>query len=178
MRRRARQRRRSRTSDAIKFNRRNVNAYIARGALLLAAGETANARVDMKLALALDRRNAYAVLWNEIADRRAKQKGVLAGRAGGLDMKAWPAPVLRLFAGELTADAVLAAADSPDATVKAAHTCEANFYSGEHALIGGNREEAVKLFSASAAWGIVRAASRASRPRRSIEGLGEKAAAN
>jgi lipoprotein NlpI len=164
-------------TDAIKFNRRNVNAYIARGALLLAAGETANARVDMKLALALDRRNAYAVLWNEIADRRAKQKGVLAGRAGGVDMKAWPAPVLRLFAGELKADAVLAAADSPDTTVKAAHTCEANFYSGEHALIGGNREEAVKLFSAAAKEcprgfleGIAAAAE--------LRGLGEKAAAN
>jgi lipoprotein NlpI len=164
-------------TDAIKFNRRNVNAYIARGALLLAAGETANARVDMKLALALDRRNAYAVLWNEIADRRAKQKGVLAGRAGGLDMKTWPAPVLRLFAGELKADAVLAAADSPDATVRAAHTCEANFYSGEHALIGGDRDAAVKLFSAAAKEcprgfleGIAAAAE--------LKGLGEKAAAN
>ena len=165
-------------TDAIKFNRRNVNAYIARGALLLAAGETANARVDMKLALALDRRNAYAVLWHEIADRRAKQKGGLAARKGrGIDMKAWPAPVLQLFAGELKADAVLAAADSPDATVKAAHTCEANFYSGEHALIGGDRAEAVKLFSAAAKEcprgfleGIAAAAE--------LKGLGEKAAAN
>jgi lipoprotein NlpI len=165
-------------SDAIRFNRRNVNAYIARGALLLAAGETASARVDMKLALALDRRNAYAVLWHEIADRRARQKGGLAARKGrGIDMKAWPAPVLQLFAGELKADAVLAAADSPDATIKAAHTCEANFYSGEHALIGGDRAEAVKLFSAAAKEcprgfleGIAAAAE--------LKGLGEKAAAN
>ena len=92
-------------------------------------------------------------------------------------MKAWPAPVLLLFAGELKADAVLAAADSPDATVKAAHTCEANFYSGEYALIGGNRDEAVKLFSAAAKdcprgflEGIAAAAE--------LKGLGEKAAAN
>jgi lipoprotein NlpI len=164
-------------TDAIKFNRRNVNAYIARGALLLAAGKTREARVDMKLAAALDRRNAYAVLWNEIAERRAGQKGVLAAKGRALDMKAWPAPVLRLFAGELKADAVLAAADSPDANVKAAHTCEANFYSGEHALIGGDRAEAVKLFSLAAKEcprgfleGIAAAAE--------LKGLGEKAAAN
>ena len=55
-----------------------------------------------------------------------------------------------MFAGELKADAVIAAADDPDATVKAAHTCEANFYSGEYALIGGNRDEAVKLFRPAA----------------------------
>ena len=105
----------------------------------------------MKLAMALDRRNAYAVLWSEIAERRGKQRGALAaGKGRGLDKKAWPAPVLQLFAGELKADAVLAAADSPDPTAKAAHTCEANFYSGQYALIQSNRDEAVKLFEAAA----------------------------
>ena len=36
---------------ALKFDRRNVNAYIARGALLLACGATAKARADMRRAL-------------------------------------------------------------------------------------------------------------------------------
>ena len=62
----------------MKFNRRNVNAHIARGALLLASGATAKARADMRQALALERKNAYAVLWHDIAERRARQKGVLA----------------------------------------------------------------------------------------------------
>ena len=139
-------------ASALRFNRRNVNAYIARGALLLAGGETGKARADMRLAAALQRKNAYAVLWHDIAERRGKQKGVLTakGSAKGLDMKAWPAPVLALFAGELKADAVLAAAESPDATIKSAQICEANFYGAEHALIGGDRDAAVKLFSAAA----------------------------
>lgn len=137
---------------AIKYNRRNVNAYIARGALLLASGSTAKARADMKAAAALDRRNAYTALWLDIADRRAKLKGVLTGAKAtkGLDMKAWPAPVVQLFTGEIKQDAVLAAADNPDATLKAAHVCEANFYGGEHALIAGAREDAIKLFEAAA----------------------------
>jgi lipoprotein NlpI len=133
---------------ALKYDRRNVNAYIARGALLLASGATAKARADMRRAAALDRRNAYAILWHEIAERRAKQKGVLA-KAKGLDMAAWPAPVLAMFGGEKKADEVIAAADNPDATVKAAHVCEANFYGGEYALIGGNRDEAITLFKAA-----------------------------
>ena len=133
---------------AIKYNRRNVNAYIARGALLLAerrdregarrhaAGGGARPQERLRGAVARDR-------------GAARQAEGCAGGGKGLkdlDMKGWPAPVLPMFGGETKADAVIAAADNPDATVKAAHTCEANFYGGEYALIGGNREEAMKLF--------------------------------
>ena len=163
---------------ALKYNRRNVNAYIARGALLLASGATAKARADMRQAAALDRRNAYAVLWHDIAEQRAKQKGVLAIRKGtkGLD-KAWPAPVVRLFAGEIKVDAVIAAADGPNATVKQAHVCEANFYSGQHALIGGNREEAVKRFR-TAAKDCPRGFLEGLAAAAELKGMGEKVEAN
>jgi len=137
-------------SAAIKYDRRNVNAYIARGALYLAQGAAPKARADMALAARLDRRNAYAVLWQDITERRAKQKGVLARGTKGLDMKAWPAPVIRLFTGEIKQDAVLSAAEDADPAVKQAHTCEANFYGGQHALIEGQRDDAVKLFEAAA----------------------------
>lgn len=164
---------------ALKFNRRNVNAYIARGALLLASGATAKARADMRHALALERRNAYAVLWHDIVERRAKQKGVLAGGKGlrDVEMKGWPAPVLLMFVGELKADGVLEAADDANAVVKQAHTCEANFYGGQYALIGGNREEALKFFRTAAKdcprgflEGIAAAAE--------LKAMGEKSASN
>jgi lipoprotein NlpI len=135
---------------AIKYDRRNVNAYIARGALYLAGGATARARADLALAARLERKNAYAVLWQDIAERRAKQKGVLARGTKGIDMKTWPAPVIRLFAGEIKQDAVLSAAEDADPTVKQAHSCEANFYGGQHALIEGRRDDAVKLFEVAA----------------------------
>lgn len=137
---------------ALKLNRRNVNAYIARGALLLANGATAKARADMRHALALERKNAYAVLWVDIVERRAKQKGVLADGKGlrDVEMKGWPAPVLLMFVGETKPEAVVEAADDANATVRQAHTCEANFYAGQYVLIGGNREEALKFFRAAA----------------------------
>jgi lipoprotein NlpI len=136
---------------AIKYNRRSVNAYIARGALMLARGASAKARADMRQAAALDAKNAYAVLWHDIAERRARHKGVLADGKGlkNVEMKGWPAPVLLMFVGEIKQDAVLEAADKSDPAHKQAYGCEANFYSGEYALIGGNRDEAVKLFQAA-----------------------------
>ena len=137
---------------AIKYNRRNVNAYIARGALYLAGGAAAKAQADMKLASRLERRNAYAVLWQDIAERRGKQKGVLAGGKGlkNVEMNGWPAPLLLMFVGELKPDGALIAADDANPALKEAHTCEANFYGGQHALIGGNRDDAAKLFRAAA----------------------------
>src|SRR4051794_20904498 len=164
---------------AIRNNRRNVNAYIARGALHLAGGASVKARADMRQAARLAPRNVYAVLWSDIAERRAKQKGRLAARGGmkGLDMKTWPAPVIRLYAGEIKPDAVLAGADSASDTVKAAQLCEANFYSGEYALIGGNREDAAKLFQTAVKdcprgflEGIAAAAE--------LKGMGEKVSSN
>ena len=137
-------------TSSIRYDRRNVNAYIARGALYLAGGAVPKARADMTLAARLDRKNAYAVLWQDIAERRAKQKGVLTRGVKGLDMKAWPAPVIRLFTGEIKQDAVLTAADDGNPTVKQAHICEANFYGGQYALIEGQRDEAQKLFEAAA----------------------------
>ncbi len=160
---------------AIRHNRRSVNAYIARGALYLAGGAAAKAREDMKLAARLERKNAYAVLWRDIAERRAKQKGVLGGGKGlrDVEMNGWPAPLLHMFVGELKADGVLIAADDPNPALKEAHTCEANFYSGQYALIQSKRDEAVKLFQTAAKEcprgfieGIVAAAE--------LKGLGEK----
>jgi len=164
---------------AVKFNRRNVNAYIARGALLLASGATAKARADMRQALALERKNAYAVLWVDIVERRARQKGVLAGGKGlrDVEMKGWPAPVLLMFVGETKPEAVLEAADDANATVKQAHTCEANFYGGQYALIGGNREEALKLFR-NAAKDCPRGFLEGIAAGAELKAMGEKSASN
>lgn len=48
--------------------------------------------------------------------------------------------------GQLTLDAVLAAADDPDASKKSTQVCEANFYSGELALQKDKKDEATRLF--------------------------------
>jgi len=68
-----------------------------------------------------------------------------------IDMTKWPAPVIRLYLGQMTPAAVLAAADDPDAITKKGQVCEANFYSGELALQQSNKENAMQLFRLAAA---------------------------
>jgi lipoprotein NlpI len=65
-------------------------------------------------------------------------------------MKVWPAPVVKLFMGEMTPAAVLASADDPDATRKKGQVCEAHFYSGEFSLTKGLKDEAARLFRLAA----------------------------
>jgi lipoprotein NlpI len=61
-------------------------------------------------------------------------------------MKSWPAPVVRLFLGELNPAETLAAADDDNPDRKQEHVCEANFYTGELALTEGEKREAIRLF--------------------------------
>jgi len=66
-------------------------------------------------------------------------------------MTKWPAPVIRLYLGQVTPADVLAAADDPDERTKTGQVCEANFYTGELTLQQGNKDEAARLFRLAAA---------------------------
>jgi lipoprotein NlpI len=66
-------------------------------------------------------------------------------------MRWWPAPVVRLYLGELTPEALLAAADIANPRAKRARMCEANFLTGELALQQGKADEAKRLFALAAA---------------------------
>ena len=68
-------------------------------------------------------------------------------------MTQWPAPVIRFYLGQLTQEAVLAAAEDPDATKKKEQVCDANFFSGELALQRGAKAEATRLFRLAATGG-------------------------
>jgi lipoprotein NlpI len=67
-----------------------------------------------------------------------------------IDMTKWPAPVIRLYLGELTPADVLAAADDRNADIKRDRVCEANLFIGELALQQGKNEEAARLFRLAA----------------------------
>jgi tetratricopeptide (TPR) repeat protein len=67
------------------------------------------------------------------------------------NMKAWPAPVIRLYFGQLTPEAVLAAADDANPRMKQQQVCEANYFTGELALQQGKADEANRLFALVAA---------------------------
>ena len=66
-------------------------------------------------------------------------------------MTQWPAPVIRLYLGEITPEALLAAAAKhPDVGTRSDQICEANFYTGVLARQNGRKDEAIRRFRIAA----------------------------
>jgi lipoprotein NlpI len=129
----------------------NDDAYFRRGIANFYAGSLPRALADLSQARKLDPKYAYYPLWLDILDQRSNAVTRLPQALSQIDMTKWPAPVIRLFLGQTTPAAVLAAADDPDVNTKIGQVCEANFYSGELALQRGVKEEAARLFRLAAA---------------------------
>lgn len=66
-------------------------------------------------------------------------------------MTKWPASVIRFYLGQLTAEALLAAADNPDAKTKKGQVCEANFCAAKLQLQHNATKEATRLFQLAGA---------------------------
>jgi lipoprotein NlpI len=58
----------------------------------------------------------------------------LAEVAQKADLSSWPGPMLKFTMGQITEDALMAAAADPDPQTHVGEACEANFYTGEDAL--------------------------------------------
>jgi tetratricopeptide (TPR) repeat protein len=138
-------------SKSIKLDPDNAATYFNRGvAYFVVGGHTADAAADFRKASELSPTDAYAALWLDLAGRRNKVPSRLAETAKQLDMTAWPAPVVRQFLGELNSAQTVAAANDNDPKTKVGQTCEANFYSGEFALLKNNKPEALRLLRLAA----------------------------
>ncbi len=133
-------------NESAKLDPQFVWAYANRGRTYLFSGNLAKAREDFQQAVKIDPVSPYLGLWLEIADRRMNAPNVLEEAVTEYDMVRWPAPIVRLYLGELTPAQTLAAAKGTADLV-----CEVNFYSGELALAKNKKDEAVRLFQTAAA---------------------------
>jgi lipoprotein NlpI len=132
-------------------DRKNDNAYFRRGIANLYAGALPRALSDMVHASELDPTYAYYAVWLDILSKRDHQASRSPQAVSQIEMTKWPAPIIRMFLGQVTPAAVLIAADDPDARTKKDQLCEANFYIGELALQQGTNEEATRRFRLAAA---------------------------
>jgi tetratricopeptide (TPR) repeat protein len=137
-------------TEAIRLDPTNAFAYRGRGLAYLYSGTPAKALADVRQASELDQKDAYNALWVDIVGERNNVPSGLSQAISKIDMTAWPAPVIRLFLGQMTPAAVLAAADDADPIKIKGQVCEANFYSGEFALRQGAKDEAARLFRLAA----------------------------
>jgi len=131
---------------AIRRDPKDDDAYFHRGIANFYDGFLPLALADLSQASKLDPEYAYYALWLDILNKRGNVASRLPQATAHINMTRWPAPVIRLFLGQTTPTAVLAAAYDSDANMKKGHVCEANFYVGELALQQGMKEDSARLF--------------------------------
>ena len=135
----------------IRINPKNVANYFNRGWTLLNSGALPKALADFNQASELNPSDGYAALALDIAGWRSHLPSRLTDATARVDMTKWPAPVIRLYLGQLTAEAALAAADDPNPETKKGFICEANFYSGDFALRREAKSDGLRFLRAAVA---------------------------
>ncbi|MGP0089477.1 MAG: tetratricopeptide repeat protein [Xanthobacteraceae bacterium] len=137
-------------TEVIRLDPKNADGYRLRGIAHLYGGTPAAALADVSQASEVDPKDGYNALWLDIVGRRNHIPSRLSQTSAKLDMTAWPAPVIRMFLGQMTPAGVLAAADDPDPSKKKGRLCEASFYGGELALLTSARDEVTRLLQTAA----------------------------
>jgi lipoprotein NlpI len=132
-------------TQAIKLNPNFAYAFQGRGRVNFYLRRMPQALADFNQAIELVPTDAYTALWRDIVSRHSKVPSRLGREASQINMKKWPAPIIRLYLDQFTPAAVLAAANDPNAKTKRGHVCEANFYTGELALTQDARDKAKRL---------------------------------
>jgi lipoprotein NlpI len=135
----------------IELDPNNSRVYLKRGIANFYFGAIPKATADLNRSSGLDPNEPYTSLWLEIVDRNSRAARQLAKATAKIDMTKWPAPIVRLYLGQIAPADLNAAADNPNAAIKKEQVCEANFYSGRLALQRGKKDDAKHLFELAAA---------------------------
>jgi lipoprotein NlpI len=135
----------------IELDPNNSRAYLKRGVANFYFGAVPKAVADLSRSSGLDSKEPYTALWLEIVDRNSRAARQLAKATAKIDMTKWPAPIVRLYLGQIAPTDLNTAADNPNAAIKKEQVCEANFYSGTLALQRGKKDDAKRLFELAAA---------------------------
>jgi tetratricopeptide (TPR) repeat protein len=136
--------------EAIRLDPKSSSLFRNRGIVEMYAGKLPKALIDLNQSSELGPKDAHNALWLDIANRRSNLPSRLDDATRQVDMTRWPAAIIRLYLGQLTQDAVFAAADDRDSVTKRAQLCEANFYVGQWALQRNDKDLATRLFRLAA----------------------------
>jgi len=136
--------------NAIRLDPKSMTGYFGRGRARFYAGDFMLAASDFIRAHQLDP-SIYTALWIHLARKRADIPGerTLAQEAGTSGAGAWPSPVVGLYLGSMTPEAVQKAAVHQETTrhrdQRCDQRCEASFYIAQWHLLRGAREPAAQL---------------------------------
>jgi lipoprotein NlpI len=132
-------------TQAIKLDPQHAIAYKGRGISYLLSGDAAKAEADFRQAESVEP-DIYSLLWLDIATRRNGEPSNIGPQSQRVNMSAWPAPLVLMFGGQMTARDVAVAAQDADQNVTQARLCDAYFYTGESVLQKNDKDQATELF--------------------------------
>ena len=132
-------------TEALRIDPKDVWSYRLRGIARLASGAVGHAEADFRQAAILQPSNPYIALWFEVAARRNGIAGRLDEAVAEIDRTVWPGPIVDHYRGQLSREALLAAAGDAGPKDVIGRTCEAAFFAGELAIVEGDGNEARML---------------------------------
>jgi tetratricopeptide (TPR) repeat protein len=140
--------------EMIRVNPKDAVAYEARGDTYLFQSNLPAAISDFERAISGAPSPRMAVSTALMLHVAMKPQGhddahQLAQVAAAADLSKWPGPVLKLDMGKMTAGEVLAAAANPIDDRQKWHLCEANYFTGEDALLHNQRATALARLKAA-----------------------------
>lgn len=133
------------------------DAYRNRGRMWLHSGNLPQAQQDFSRAVELYPSDPYNVIWLYLSRARAEAHVLngpaeeeLAKNAAKLNLSKWPGPVVQLFLGKSSSEAVLQVASDSDPVKKRELECEANYYVAENYVLHRQRGLALERFHEAA----------------------------
>ena len=131
-------------SKAITLKPGDPSAYFNRARAELYWDKLSAAADDLSVVVKLLPTSQYAVIWLHIARTRAGENDASEfANTQKLNQTIWPGPIVGLFLGSVTLDAVRTAAQATDdLTTRNNQLCEADFYIGIYQAAKGDHDSA------------------------------------
>jgi lipoprotein NlpI/predicted aspartyl protease len=137
--------------EAIRLNPLRADYHLVRGYTQFWLGRFAASLPDLTESLRLNPNQSYAIIWRYLAQSRSGKPELATSeflaKLGTLDRAKWPVPIIDFLLGKSDPDALLRAAEHPDAETRRGQVCEAEFYVGEWYLLNLRLKEAGDLLS-------------------------------
>jgi tetratricopeptide (TPR) repeat protein len=141
-------------NQAILLNSNYTAAYGSRGYAYFAQSNLTAAIADFRHTISVAPSSSgavYAVLMLHVIMKRQGHDDAqqLTRVAAAADLSKWPGPVLKLYLGQMTTSEVMIAAASGSDRQKKWQVCEADYFTGEDALIHHQRATALARLKAA-----------------------------
>ena len=141
-------------NEAIRLNPKLISAYGNRGFVYLSQSNLPAATTDYEHVIVAAPSSTTAVVGALELHLAMKRQGLddsklLAKVAAAADLSKWPGPILKLDLGQMTADELMATAAHAGAENQKWEICEANFFTGEDALLNHQRAKAIARLKAA-----------------------------